>query len=101
MWNPCFTRSFNDWELVEVENLLGRLGGERVLLDEEAEVRWLESKDGNFSIKSLYKVLELDLYKVSVVVEASFYLMQCVFGVPFIGKGDPLGLEWCLGRQKV
>ena len=83
MWNPCFTRSFNDWELVEVENLLGRLGGERVLLDEEAEVRWLESKNGNFSIKSLYKV--------SVVVEASFYLIHCVLGVPFIGKGDPLG----------
>ena len=57
-WNPCFTRPFNVWELVEVENLLGRLCGERVLLDEEDEVRWLKSKDGNFSVKSLYKVLE-------------------------------------------
>ncbi|RVW45875.1 hypothetical protein CK203_101155 [Vitis vinifera] len=59
-WNPCFTRPFNVWELVEVENLLGRLCGERVLLDEEDEVRWLKSKDGNFSAKSLYKVLEPD-----------------------------------------
>ena len=43
-----------------MENLLGRLCGERVLLDEEDEVRWLKSKDGNFSVKSLYKVLEPD-----------------------------------------
>ena len=59
-WNHCFTRPFNVWELVEVENLLGRLCGERVLLDEEDEVRWLKSKDDNFSVKSLYKVLEPD-----------------------------------------
>ncbi|RVW18822.1 hypothetical protein CK203_098384 [Vitis vinifera] len=57
---PCFTRPFNVWELVEVENLLGRLCGERVLLDEEDEVSGLKSKDGNFSAKSLYKVLEPD-----------------------------------------
>ena len=30
-----------------------------------------------------------------------FYLIQCALGVPFISKGDPLGMEWCLGRQKV
>ena len=57
---PSFTRRFNDWELDEVENLLGRLCGERVMLDEEDRVRWLVSKDGNFSVKSLYKVLESD-----------------------------------------
>ncbi|RVW18115.1 hypothetical protein CK203_108364 [Vitis vinifera] len=45
-------------ELDEVENLLGQLCGEKVMLDEEDGVRWLESKDDNFSIKSLYKVLE-------------------------------------------
>ena len=43
-----------------MENLLGRLCGERVLLDEEDRVRWLVSKDGNFSVKSLYEVLKLD-----------------------------------------
>ena len=43
-----------------MENLLGRLCGEGVLLDKEDRVRWLESKDDNFLVKSLYKVLEPD-----------------------------------------
>ena len=33
-------------------------------------------------------------------MEAVFYLVRCVLVVPFISKGDPLGLEWCLGGQK-
>ena len=41
-----------------MENLLGRLCGEGVLLDKEDRVRWLESKDDNFLVKSLYKVLD-------------------------------------------
>ena len=53
-------RCFNDWELDEVENLLGRLCEERVMLEEEDRVRWSVSKDGNFLVKSLYKVLEPD-----------------------------------------
>ena len=30
------------------------------MLDKEDGVRWFESKDGKFSVKSLYKVLEPD-----------------------------------------
>ncbi|RVX12503.1 hypothetical protein CK203_011516 [Vitis vinifera] len=45
-WSPCFTRPFNDWEIEEVS------------VDEEDRVRWMESKDGVFSIKSLYRVLQ-------------------------------------------
>ena len=59
-WNPRFTRRFNNWELDEVEGLLGRLCEERVMLDEEDTARWLMSNDGNILVKSLYKVLELD-----------------------------------------
>ena len=31
-WNPIFTKSFNDWEVDEVESLLCRLG--RYTMDE-------------------------------------------------------------------
>ena len=50
-WNPHFNRHFNDWELDDVENLLGRLCGEKVMLDEKDRVRWLPSKDGNFWVQ--------------------------------------------------
>lgn len=43
-----------------MEDLLGCLCEERVMLDEEDRVRWLMSNDGNFLVKSLYKVLEPD-----------------------------------------
>ena len=60
-WSPRFTRPFNDWEMDEVKGLLLRLCGKRVILEEEDMVWWMETKNGNFSIKSLYKALELDL----------------------------------------
>ena len=44
----------------EVENLFLCLSGKRVIVDEEDRVSWVESKDGNFSVKSLYKAFELD-----------------------------------------
>ena len=59
-WNPQFTKRFNDWELDELQDLLGCLCMERVMLDEEDRVRLSMSNHGNFSVKSLYKVLELN-----------------------------------------
>ena len=59
-WSPHFSRPFNDWEMDEVESLLLCLCRKRVNLDEEDWVRWLDSKDENFLVKSLYKALELD-----------------------------------------
>ena len=38
--------------------LLLRLQGRRVYSDVEDQVVWTKSKDGRFSVKSLYKVLE-------------------------------------------
>ena len=58
-WIPCFSRPFNDWEINEMENLWLCLSGKRVIADED-RVRWVESKDDIFSVKSLYKALELD-----------------------------------------
>ena len=56
-WSPCFNRPFNDWELEEVERLFYCLDGKKVSVDEEDRVRWIDSKDGVFSVKSLYRAL--------------------------------------------
>ena len=52
-WNPCFSRSFNDWEVEEVESFLGRLHGKKVCGDVEDMVFWTETKSGKFLVKSL------------------------------------------------
>ena len=57
-WSPRFTRSFNDWEMDEVMGLLLRLCCQKVILEKEDRVRRMETKDGVFSTKSLYKALE-------------------------------------------
>ena len=55
-WTPSFNRPFNDWEM-KVGRLLCYLDGKMVRVDEEDRVRWMESKDEVFSVKSLYKAL--------------------------------------------
>ena len=57
-WNPCFNRPFNDWELEEVERLFCCLEGKKVRVDEEDRVKWMETKDGVFSVKSLYRTMQ-------------------------------------------
>ena len=57
-WNPCFNRPFNDWEMEEVERLLCCLEGKKVRGDEEDKVKWMASKDGDFSVKSLYRTMQ-------------------------------------------
>ena len=44
-WSPRFTRSFNDWEMDEVEDLLLCLCGQKVILEEEDRVWWMKTKD--------------------------------------------------------
>ncbi|RVX03908.1 putative ribonuclease H protein [Vitis vinifera] len=58
VWAPRFSRSINDWEVIEVERLLLRLQGRRVYSDVEDEVIWTKAKDKRFSVKSLYKDLD-------------------------------------------
>ncbi|RVW92939.1 Transposon TX1 uncharacterized 149 kDa protein [Vitis vinifera] len=57
-WTPTFNKSFNDWDMEEVGRLLCYLEGKMVRVGEEDRVSWVKSKDGVFSIKSLYKVLQ-------------------------------------------
>ncbi|RVW57565.1 hypothetical protein CK203_113879 [Vitis vinifera] len=57
-WTPSFNRLFNDWEMEEVGRLLFWLDGKMVRVDEEDRMRWVESKDGVFLVKSLYRALQ-------------------------------------------
>ena len=57
-WDPCFSRSFNDWEMEETKIFLGRLHGKKVCGDVEDMVFWTETKSRKFSVKSLYNALE-------------------------------------------
>ncbi|RVW54967.1 Transposon TX1 uncharacterized 149 kDa protein [Vitis vinifera] len=57
-WNPCFSRSFNDWELEAVASLLSVLQGKRLNVGMEDRVVWNASKNGSFSVKSLYNTLD-------------------------------------------
>ncbi|RVW83840.1 hypothetical protein CK203_041829 [Vitis vinifera] len=58
VWVPRFSKWLNDWEVFNVELFFLRLQGKRVCSDVEDQVVWTKSKDGRFSIKSLYKALE-------------------------------------------
>ena len=57
-WSPRFSKSFNDWEVDEVERLLVTIQGRRLNFNLEDRVLWKETKDGIFSVKSLYSALD-------------------------------------------
>ena len=61
-WNPLFSRSFNDRELEEVTNFLLCLSKGKVQTGVEDKVLWNEMKNGLFSAKSLFKVLDSVLH---------------------------------------
>ena len=55
---PYFIRSFNDWEMEDVEKQLMQLGNKRVFEGMEDTVRWTRTKNGTLSIKAMYKAFE-------------------------------------------
>ena len=57
-WNPLFLRPFNDWELKEVNKFLLCLRRKIVQPNVEDKVIWGEEKNGQFSVKSLFKELD-------------------------------------------
>ena len=57
VWNPSFSRSFNDWEVEGVERLLLTIRGRRLNPLMEDRMLWKETKDEIFSVKSLYSIL--------------------------------------------
>ena len=56
-WNPWFSRPFNDWEVNLVERFLSTIQGKRVFVDSEDRMLWKMTKNGEFSVKSLYGAL--------------------------------------------
>ncbi|RVW23454.1 putative ribonuclease H protein [Vitis vinifera] len=58
VWSPRFSRPFNDWEVEEVERLLVIIRGRRLNPLAEDCLLWKETKDGIFSVKSLYSILD-------------------------------------------
>ena len=58
--SPTFFRPFNEWEVEEVEEverLLLTIRGRRLNPNLEDRVLWKETKDGIFSINSIYNAL--------------------------------------------
>ncbi|RVW30230.1 Protein phosphatase 1 regulatory inhibitor subunit PPP1R8-like [Vitis vinifera] len=53
-WNPLFPRHFNDWEMKEVEGLFWKLHHLVLNRDVEDVLSSKNSKNGSFSIRSLY-----------------------------------------------
>ena len=47
-WIPCFSKSFNDWEVEVMERLLLTLQGKRLAAGLEDRVLWKASKNGIF-----------------------------------------------------
>ncbi|RVW95762.1 Apoptosis inhibitor 5-like protein API5 [Vitis vinifera] len=55
-WNLRFMRSFNDWELTLVEELLQILRSQRITLEEDLAL-WKGGKNGKFDVKDAYGLL--------------------------------------------
>ena len=56
-WNLLFLRSFNDWEMEEVEGLFQKIHHLVLHSDVEDVLSWKISKNGFFSVRSLYRSL--------------------------------------------
>ena len=55
-WNLRFFRSFNDWELALVDELLQILRSQRITLEEDLAL-WKRGKNGKFDVKDAYGLL--------------------------------------------
>ena len=55
---PCFSSPFNDWEVEEVQRFLQVIQVKRVHPNQEDLMLLKETKDGRFSMKRFYGVLD-------------------------------------------
>ena len=57
-WNFNFQRLFNDWEMDNVESLIGKVRGRKINSEEEDNMVWKANKDGSYTVRSNLDVLE-------------------------------------------
>ena len=57
-WSPTFLRSFNDWEMEEVESFLSSIHKKKIKPGIEDKLLMKGSNHGNFSIRTLYSGLD-------------------------------------------
>ena len=57
-WNFRFERHFNDWELEEAQRLICAVSTKSLSPLSVDRLRWNGAKDGMFSVKSSYDLLE-------------------------------------------
>ena len=88
-WTLVFTRPFNDWELPKVERFLSCI--ERVFVVNEMEdmLKWEETKNGIFSVKSMHLALRsrpvesfpwLGVWKTGVQPKISLFTWEAIWG---------------------
>ena len=57
-WNLCFERPFNDWEMENVENLIGLIRGKNSNAVEVPKLVWNATKNGSYTVKSNMDMLD-------------------------------------------
>ena len=57
-WNPIFLRSFNDWEMEEVDRFLQVLNRKQIKPLMEDKILFKGSRNDSFYVKSMYRVLD-------------------------------------------
>ena len=57
-WNPIFLRSFNDWEMEEVDRFLQVLNRKEIKPLMEDKIFFKGSRNDGFSVKSMYRELD-------------------------------------------
>ena len=57
VWNPCFTRPFNDWEVREVEKFLLAIQPSKIISSREDKLILKGSTAGIYLVKLMYEVL--------------------------------------------
>ena len=95
-WNFKFERLFNDWEMEEVQRFMITVNSKTLRFHSSDRLRWKETKDGIFTVKSSFDLLEggiQQLVPVKMIWNSIVPTKVGVFCVgDFVGKDSDYGL---------